>query len=190
MNSRFWGLIVLAAVSMLLLSVAACDDDDDDDDEGTNGDATSAATGGGDEELTLYFQDLAAIQAELNEGVGLIDEQSAFSDPAAARQSLEGLSTAGQAALSDLEELDVPADVTDEHSALEAAGTSYLSAVDSLADELQTIEAGEEFDAWLAAIEEPDSEYSQARAELQSACQDLETIATDNNVDVVLECPV
>ena len=186
MISRVWLLPLIAVASLFVLSVAACSDDDGDD----AAPATTAA-GGGDEELTLYFDDLAAIQSELSEGIEIIDEQSqaAFVDPAAARQTLNATKSAGEAALSDLEELDVPSEAADAHASLESAGQAYLDAIDGLSNDLQDIQAGEEYDAFLAGTEDPNSEIQQARADLQAACDEMQAVADDNNVDVALECP-
>ena len=178
-------LVLLAAASLLLISIAACNDDDD-----SGSDAT--ATPNANEELSLYFGDLAAIQNELNEGIQIIDghADAAFVDPAAARQTLNAVSVAGQAALKDLNEVDVPAEAADAHAALENAGEAYLSAVDGLADELQTVEPGDEFTAFLDGINAPGSEYEQAKADLQTACADMQTVADDNDIDVTVKCPV
>ena len=178
-------LILLAATSLLFMGIAACDDDDD---SGSDATATPAAN----EDLSLYFGDLASIQEDLNAGIQTIDGQAdaAFVDPAAARQTLNAVSVAGQAALTDLNELDVPTEASDAHAALEDAGETYLSAVDSLADDLQNVEAGDEFTAFLDAINAPGSEYELAKADLQTACADIQTVADDNDVDVTIKCPV
>lgn len=186
MKSRFWVLPILATVSLLILATAACDDDDDDDEDGGGGAATTAAS----DDLTLYFQDLAAIQEDLNEGVNTVGEQSDAVDPAQARQALNAVSAAGQDAFSQLQEMDVPAEASDDHAALEDAAEAYLSEVDALADELQNIGAGEEFETWQTDVESADSEYSQAKAGLQEACADLAALAEENNVAVEVDCPV
>ncbi len=188
MNSRIWALVVLAASSLLVLSVAACSDDDDDGDDAAP--ATTAA-GGGDEELTLYFSDLAAIQSELSEGIEIIDEQSqaAFVDPAAARQTLNATKTTGEAALADLKDLDVPSEANDAHASLETSGQAYLGAIDGLINDLQGIQAGAEYDEFLAGTEDPNSDIQQARTDFRAACDEMQTVADDNNIEVALECP-
>jgi hypothetical protein len=188
MKYRVWALPLIAVASLFVLAGTACDDDDDDGDGG----ATPTASGGADEELTLYFNDLAAIQGELSEGIELIDEQSqaAFADPAAARQTLSATKTAGEAAMSDLQDLDVPSEAADAHASLETAGQAYLDAIDGLSNDLQNISGDAEYDAFLAEAQNPESEIQQARADLQTACGEMQTVADDNNVDVAaLECP-
>ena len=178
MKSRLGALLILAATSLLFLAVAACNDDDEDE---------STA-----EELTLYFDDLADIQRELSDGIEAIDErsQAGFENPPAARQSLDGVQTAGQSALDDVNDLEVPAAAADAHASLSEAGEAYLAALDSLAEELQTVEAGPEYDEFLAGIDDPDSEFQQAKAGLQAACDEMQTVADDNGIVVTLECPV
>jgi len=189
MKSRPGALLLLAAVSLLVFAVAACNDDDDEDGDGSTATATAAAN----EELTLYFNDLAAIQGELSEGTGIIADQSEGAlggDPAQARQTLNALQDAGQAALADLDELEPPSEAADAHAALAAAGEAYLAAIDGLANELQNVQAGAEYDEFLAGTEDPESEYQQAKADLQAACEDMQTVVDDSGVDVALECPV
>jgi hypothetical protein len=187
-----WAVILLAIVPLALLAFVACDDDDDEDGDGDgNGSATTAPAGDGDE-LSLYFNDVAAIQGELTDGVDTIGEQSqsAFGDPAQARQTLSAILDAGNASLEEFNALDPPAEAADAHAAVADAGEAYLAVVQGLSDDLQGMEAGPEFDAFKEDVQSPDSEFSAAKADMQAACDEMQAVADDNSIDVALECPV
>ena len=165
----------------------ACGDDDDDDDDG--GTATDAAG----EELTLeaYLTEVEDIGSGVTSATNDIGDQSqtAFSDPAQAQQSLSAAADVGDSAVASLQDLTPPAEAQAQHDALIAAAEDVSAEAAALSTEAAGLEAGPEFDTFAADAQASDSTLSQSINALSAACEDMLTLATDNSIDITLECP-
>ncbi len=181
--------LLAIATSVLLLGVGAvaCGDDDDDDDGGT-----ATTTGGAAGEMTLvdYLTEVNDIENGVTTATDAIGEQSeeAFSDPARARQALSAAADVGESAVASLQALDPPETAQDEHDALIAAGEDLVAAVNALIADLQTLQAGPAFDTFAEDAQAPDSDLSKAINAGVDACEDMQKLASDNDVEHI-ECP-
>jgi hypothetical protein len=157
----------------------------------------AAACGEGGEEPSLkeYFQQLETISNELEErGVAVERELETAFDPEggidAAIDALQGLLTEGvsafEDAFADIERLEPPSGVENIHRVFveEARGRAEL--IETLADQIAEVESLSDLEEIFAQLESP--EFQAADRRFRDACQVLQGIATDNGIDVDLDC--
>ena len=191
--------VILAAALILLAASAACGGDDD---SGGNGETPAAETPAGDEEtpesdagasLDEYFTALEGIaaerEAELTDNVDDHNSQDFFGDPEGEYAALQVLLTRTGAAyeLSAIQvaNLDVPADLEDEHLALVTATGGRASIVSNLLADV--VDAGNMSDA-NDVIDTYSPDIDEVDATLIDACVALQDIADENEIDVDLLC--
>ncbi len=181
--------LVLFAASALLLGIGAvaCGDDDDDGNDG----GTATSTGGGTTTLGAYLKDVNDVQEGVSTATDVIGEQSdtAFSDPAKARQSLSAAIDVADSAVTALKALDPPDEAKSEHEALIAAGENLVKVAQKLSDELQGMQPGAAFDTLAKDAQAPGSELSAAIDKMVSACEAMQSVSEEYKTSVSLSCP-
>jgi hypothetical protein len=187
MKSRLlW--IILSAIVVLMLGVAAaaCGDDDDD--------GNGAPTGDGEPDAAAYFTDVDRIQNRLTVHLADIEEQSqeAYGDAEKAATSLAAATSAGEAALADINALDVPSVAATAHADLVAAADALISALDGMIAGLEGIEGnGPDYQDWLGDVAQTDSAYTLAVEQLREACDGMQDAVDNSPVkDIVIQCPI
>lgn len=162
-NFAVAGLVLGAA-----LGIVACNDDGD--------------------ELTLeeYFQRVEAVADESDQSVsalfeGITDE----GDMQQFRDAIAGIGPILDEAADDLEAIDAPAEVQDEHDATVETLRGFAAAGNDVAEGLDDIEADSP-DELFAAVDEQG--FGAAREAFNNACKDLEAVAVDNSIDANLNC--
>jgi hypothetical protein len=172
--------LVAASVLLLTLGMVGCGDDDDG-----GGDGGGATTPAG-----TALTEVNDIENSFTKGIDAVGEQSqtAFDDPAKARQALSAALDAGEAAVTALDSLEPPETAQDEHDGLIGAGEDLVAAVNALLEDLQGLQAGPEFDAFAEEAQSPESELSQAINAGVDACIAMQELATANAVEHI-ECP-
>lgn len=183
---------LIAGLALLFGAGAVACGDDDDDGAATDAPATDAPDGDGELTLEAYLTEVNDIEDGVTIATDDIGDRSeqAFSDPPQARQSLSAAADVGESAVASLQALTPPAEAQDQHDALIAAGEDLVAAVSDLSAAAQGLQAGAAFDTFAADAQAADSELSQAINALSAACDDMQQLATDNSVDITLECPV
>jgi len=177
--------VTLGAIVLLMLGVAAaaCGDDDKETD-------VDQGTPGADAEG--YYSDVDRIQNSLTERLDAISDQSeqAFGDPDSARNSLSAAKNAGETALEDLDALEAPSVAAAAHAGMVSASEEMVASVDGMIADLQGVEAGPDFDAFVNSIIQSDSAYTLAVESMRRACSDMQAAADNSRVDVVYQCPI
>lgn len=155
----------VAVVSMAVIGGWACSD------------------GGGELSLDKYFEELQALDQRF-------EEQGAEADAAFESEDLDEIkdafSDATKAAddfVSDIGDLDPPAEAQEAHDEAVAAGRDLVSELDDVSDLVQGAESPDDLFAALA-----DDAFGEASDRFTAACFELQGIADENNIDVTLNC--
>jgi hypothetical protein len=168
------GLVLTFALVFVLL-VVGCGDDD------------------GGEELTLeaYFQDVEDIRAAFNEEIDKLAEGLEGLDEAPDDEQLEALRTyyddseaAFGQAMDDLDALNPPEEAEESHDEFVSAGRDVLEESESLSEALADVETVDEANE----LFEDSPEIEEASGNFEAACNDLQSLATDEGVVADLGC--
>ena len=176
MRTQFLALIVITVVLLAFGAVA------------------SACDGDGDGGLTLeeYFTKMdpifSHVDAEANrigeEAFAALDESPSVDEQIAALRSyLTGFLPVVEQASDDIQDLDPPAEVKDSHGTLLGAIDDFLVAGNDTLDKLDDAKTQAEVDEAAQFLFSPG-----AGDDITQACNDLQSIAADNNIDVALNC--
>jgi hypothetical protein len=153
------------------------------------------------EELDQAMDDLGAVyEADLNTSIDTLRLERDLSDPSelAAFMSdltdtaiaktvvwLDGTEEPLRAFLAGLEDMKPPEDVQLAHNSLISAAQSAVAVLPDATAQVRTVATAVD----LAAVVE-NSPFAEATVELQNACLALQTVATDKEIDVQLDCGV
>jgi uncharacterized phage infection (PIP) family protein YhgE len=173
------------------------------DDESTDGEGPGAATptdgngdGGGGDELSLeeYFQqvdgifersdrEIDALNDELSEATTLSTtvEEGVTAIDDFLTESIQVLSDA----VDDLEALDAPEDVREQHTAFVSAVRDGIDQTEALQDDLQGVETEAELEELATQFGE---DVTATEQEADAACMELQQIADSNDIVLDLNC--
>jgi hypothetical protein len=143
--------------------------------------------GGGGQSLEAYFQELIAVKDELGAKADAVEEEfpAAFLESAATRDYLVETSAIVAEAVDALRGIDPPQEVQSAHGEFVDALAASQEAWDGLVDELGENPSPTD----VADVSERlGPQLEAASADFETACLALEAIATDNGIDVDLEC--
>jgi len=150
-----------------------------------------AACGDGGDELSLeeYFQRVLDIGDAAETRADTLEEESQGlgEDLNATRDYFDGLEAIAREALSDLRDIDPPAEVRDAHDEFVAGVAATQAVWKDLSDRIRDLESPSEVQALLFAMSE-DPAFSAAFERQGNACVQLQGIADENGIDVDLEC--
>jgi hypothetical protein len=148
------------------------------------------ACGGDDDKdsLTLeqYFQRVDTIDNDSTADIDALFE--AISDPTdiqGFRDAFKGLAPILQDVSDDFGDLDPPVEVEKQHDAMAKALDEWADEASNIAGDVDDIDADSP-DAFFAAIDERG--FGPAREKFNAACKDVQQVATDNNIDVHIDC--
>jgi hypothetical protein len=157
----------------------------------------AVACGNVGDELSLgeYFQQLETISNDLEERGEVVEREleTAF-DPEGGIESaidtLQGLLSEGASAfedaLADIESLEPPSEAENAHNVFVEEARGRVELVEDLADRVAEVESLSDLEEVFAQLESP--EFQAADRRFRDACQALQGIATDNGIDVDLDC--
>lgn len=196
---------VTALLGLLLtlgMFAAACGSDSKDD----NGNKTPVATetpeatddAGGEEpteepdapssDLEEYFQDLDGLEDELRSGAASVDEGlAALTDSTAPDEVIAAFEEAKAVVdefVAGMQDLDPPAEAAAAH---EETIVGYQAVSGIVSDAIDVVEGGGTAQDAAALLSSP--EAVEADTALDATCKALQTLATDNGIDVDLGCP-
>jgi hypothetical protein len=161
-------LIASMAIGAIALGAIACNDDK--------------------ESLTLeeYFQRVDEIDNDGTERIdavfnGITDED----DVQQFREAFKDFAPILGDLADDLDGLDPPDEVRDEHDAMAEALNAFADKANDIAEDIDDIEAATP-DELFAAIDEQG--FTETDDAFTAACRDLQQVATDNSIDVDLDC--
>jgi hypothetical protein len=149
---------------------------------------------GGGRQLTLeeYFQQVDDLQDDAEDSIiGLeapgdlgttLEEQIE-----AEREFLQAIDSITQDYQKQLDNMDPPPEVQKPHKELSNAIRDYLEANEDIPSRLADVESQSELEDLLKELR-AGPEVTAASERFQQACQQLQTIADDNNIDVAMEC--
>jgi hypothetical protein len=165
--------VVLAAVAGLLL-LAAC------------------GGGGSEEKVSLeeYFQQFDAIEEGMKTSTTALDEQSqgvVGEDVQATRDYIDGYYDIVSQGLNDVKALQPPSEAKDAQDEFVAALSDMIALWKDLGDRLANVETSADLQEVLAGVAD-DTSWQDASQKFTDACRNLQGIATDNGIDVTLDC--
>jgi uncharacterized protein (TIGR02246 family) len=141
-----------------------------------------------DDELTLeeYFQQVEAVADESDASVnvlfeGITDE----GDVQQFRDAVAGIGPILDEAADDLEAIDAPGEVQDEHDAVVETLKGFAAAGNDAAAGIDDIEAASPDELFVAVDEQG---FGAAREAFNNACKHLEAVAHNNDIDANLNC--
>ncbi|MDZ4278246.1 MAG: hypothetical protein U1B78_03810 [Dehalococcoidia bacterium] len=152
------------------------------------------ACGGGGGGLTLeeYFEELEQISKDVDDrSTDVEDEFSEDIDNAEddaeevelTQAFLDDILSLGEELRDDLEGLDPPDEVADEHDAYVEAVNGALDALQGIADEAEDADSRDDIEALF-----DEDEFTEAGENVDDTCLDLQEIADDEDIDVDLNC--
>ncbi len=160
-----------------------------------------AAACGGGEELTLeeYFQRVEAASDDFQKGADALEQDSPSLDDfdsvdevtEAMRDNLDASLLLFTEFADELEDIDPPAEVRDEHDELVVAVNGLAEAFgdvdfEGLLSQLEAVESVSDVEELFGQLF--GSEFIAALERMDNACSDLKVIASDNSFDLDLEC--
>ena len=150
--------------------------------------AVAAACGGGGEPLTLeeYFQRLEELSNELDQGADALEptvEGSPDDQIEVFQEALNGFLPVLADFFKGIKEMNPPEELEEPHSGFVARSDDVLKAVESLVDELETVESEAELNEVIARFES-----SAALAPVGQACLALQRVFDERELDVDLRC--
>ena len=189
--------VPVAAAAMFL----ACGGDDEPADGDSPGTATAVGgdgdgNGGGGDELTLeeYFSEVDGIFERTDQEIDALNEELSEATTASTtvaegvtaisdflRQSIQVLSDAAD----DLEALNEPEDVREQHDAFLSAVRDGIGQTETLEADLQGVDTDAELEELTTQFAE---DVTATEQEADAACTALEQIAASNDIVVDLNC--
>lgn len=157
----------------------------------------AVACGGGKERLSVeeYFQRLQAISDDLDEQGATLDSEFEAAvgpgtadgvDVGAVQKVLAEGGAAFRGALDDLESLNPPSSLEDAHRTFVEQVRVRTDLIESLAQRATEAQSASDLGEVFAEFESPELEQEATR--FSAACQALEGLATDNGIQVSLNC--
>jgi hypothetical protein len=154
--------------------------------------AACGGDGGEGEELSLeeYFQQFDAIEEVMYTSIGTLEEESegvVGEDIETTQDYIAGYHDIVEQGLNDVRALQGPSEVGDAQDEFAAALSSMISLWDDLSDRLADVETTSELQDLLLGIQN-DAQWLDASQQFTDACLELQGIADDNGIQVVLDC--
>jgi hypothetical protein len=153
-----------------------------------------AACGGGDgeEEISLdeYFRQFDAIEESMVVNIGALDEGSegvVGEDVKATQDYVDGYQDVVQQGLNDVKSLNPPSEAKDAQDEFVAALSNMISLWDDLSDRLADVETTSELQDLLVGLQS-ETQWLEASQQLTDACRELQGIADENGIQVILDC--
>ena len=149
--------------------------------------------GGGGKELGLdeYFQQFDAIEESMKTNISALEAEESQGvvgeDVEATRHYVDGYRGVVAQGLNDVKALKPPAETRDAQDKFVAALSSMISLWDDLRDQLAGVGTASEMQELLTAVQSKAS-WLDASQQFTDACRELQGIATDNGIDVTLDC--
>ena len=168
---RFLTVVVAVVAGSLLL--AACGDGEEGEELG----------------LDEYFRQLDEIEEGIKTDIGALGEESegAWEDIEATRDYVDGYRDILEQGISDMRELDPPAEAEDAHDEFVAALSDMVPVSEDYSERLADIETPSELQE-LFAEQVADPRLQEAWQRVDDACVELQGIADENGINVSLDC--
>jgi hypothetical protein len=154
--------------------------------------AACGGDGGEGEELSLeeYFQQFDAIEEAMYTSIGALEEEAEGvigEDIETTQDYIAGYHDIVEQGLNDVRALQGPSEVGDAQDEFTAALSNMISLWDDLSDQLADVETTSELQDLLLEIQN-DTEWLDTSQQFTDACLELQGIADDNGIQVVLDC--
>ncbi len=165
------GSAIVAIVFAAGIGVSACGGDDD---------------GGGGDEVTLeeYFERLEAASITFTEeSDAAADELGSSEEIDSVKDAIALLPPIVEHFVNDISALNPPEEAQEAHDAAVEAGENFSEAVNGVLDELGDVESIEDLEGVVST-----DALDEASGAFTAACEDLQTLADENNIEVDLDC--
>jgi hypothetical protein len=154
--------------------------------------AACGGDGGEGEELSLeeYFQQFDAIEEAMYTSIGALEagsEGTIGENIKATQDYVVGYYDIVERGLNDVKALQGPSEVGDAQDEFVTALSNMISLWDDLSDQLADVETTSELQDLLLALQS-DTQWLDASQQFTDACLELQGIADDNGIQVVLDC--
>jgi hypothetical protein len=154
--------------------------------------AACGGDGGEGEELSLdeYFQQFDAIEEVMYTSIGALEEGSEGiigEDIEATEDYVVGYHDIVEQGLNDVKDLQAPSEVGDVQDEFVAALSNMISLWDDLSDRLADVETTSELQDLLLGLQ-GETQWLEASQQLTQACRELQGIADENGIEVILDC--
>jgi hypothetical protein len=154
--------------------------------------AACGGDGGEGEELSLeeYFQQFDAIEEAMYTSIGALEEEAEGvigEDIETTQDYIAGYHDIVEQGLNDVRALQGPSEVGDAQDEFATALSNMISLWDDLSDQLADVETTSELQDLLLEIQN-DTEWLDTSQQFTDACLELQGIADDNGIQVVLDC--
>lgn len=168
--TRRIGMIIAAGIIAIAAAAGiACNDDDE------------APT------LEAYFAEVQALADRTDDSINqAFDSITDEDDGQQIRDAIDAFAATIEDAAVDFSDIDPATEAEDEHEALDDALGAWASAASDAADRLDDLADDAPAEELFAAVES--EEFVSANDAFVSACENLQQVAADNNIDADLNC--